>query len=126
MSNVNNIPASHLKLDKVYEYSYKGSVTVGARNELPVSALEFSSDIKITGSSDQKFFIQVGVAASVRECGAYPSCRGDKTGTCCLFVAGPIRRDTQPFTLTFSPTNNLVWPGCLCVDNQCLLNSFMF
>lgn len=65
MSNVNNIPASHLKLDKVYEYSYKGSVTVGARNELPVSALEFSSDIKITGSSDQKFFIQVGVAASV-------------------------------------------------------------
>lgn len=80
MSNVNNIPASHLKLDQVYEYSYKGSVTVGARDELPASMLEFSSTIKITGDSDQKFFIQVGLAVSVRECGAYPSCHGDKPG----------------------------------------------
>lgn len=80
ISNFDNISASHLQQDKVYEYKYNGVLTVGASNELPVSALEFSSTVKITGDSDQKYFIQVRVAACVTDCGACASCNRDKTG----------------------------------------------
>lgn len=112
MSNLYNIAASHLDETRVYNYKYEALVTVGARSELPVSQVKFTSDVKIIGDENQKFFIQVGGAASVLECGVCPSCHSERTG--------------HTLGLTFSPTQNLVWPGRLCVDKQRFLNKFMF